>query len=165
MTQTEANKIRYEMRDEIENIVKEYHIDRIKFHEAAKNEYKKVLHKLYYSFCDYQTYPSIQIRYMWTRFRENLNSTDPIIENDGGWRSYIDKLDTIIPDGNFTELCYFVADGGWVYEGTISEIKKVLFEYPAYMEEFYLFPKDYRWLISHCDDGACMWRVWKQRAE
>lgn len=26
--QTESNKIRYEMRNEIENIVKEYHIDR-----------------------------------------------------------------------------------------------------------------------------------------
>lgn len=163
--QTEANKIRYEMRDEIENIIKEYHIDRIKFHEVAKNEYEKVLRKLYYSFCDYQKYPVIQIPYLWTRFRDNLNSTELIAEGKDGWRSYIDKLDDMIPDGNFMELYYLVTDGEWVYEGTLGEIKKVLYEYPASMEDFYLFPKDYRWLVSHCDDGGCMCRIWKQGAD
>ena len=41
------------------------------------------------------------------------------------------------------------------------EKKEVLKEYPTWMEDFYIFPKNYLWLICHCDDGACMFRVWK----
>ena len=161
VNQIETNKVRYEMRNEIENIIKEYHIDRNKFHEVAKNKYEEVLRRLYYSFCDYQKYPAIQIAYMWTRFRNNLNSTKPIITKWEDWEEYIDQLDDIVPDKNPIEWYYLVVDGGWVYEGILSEIKKVLLEYPAFMDDFYLFPKDYRWLVCHCDDGGCMCRMWK----
>lgn len=37
MNQTESKKVRYEMRNEIENIIKEYDIDRTKFYEVSKN--------------------------------------------------------------------------------------------------------------------------------
>ena len=43
---TQTQKVRYEMRDEMEQIIKEYGIDRAKFHEAAKNRYDLVLRKL-----------------------------------------------------------------------------------------------------------------------
>lgn len=158
-----SNKIRYEMRNALENIVKEKQIDRTKFHEVAKNLYEKVIRKVYYTFCDYQKYPAVQVdTYMWTRFRKDLNSTDPIQADWNDWEGYIGKLDTLIPEkNNPMTLYYLVVDGGWVYEGTLTEIKKVLLEYPRSMEDFYLFPKDYSWLITHCEDGGCMCRVWK----
>jgi len=156
-----SNRIRYEMRNEIENIIKKYNIDRAKFHEAAKNQYQRIIRKLYYSFCDYQKYPAIQISYMWTRFRSNLKSTDLIITNWDDWDEYIEKIDSMIPEKNSEAFYYLVVDGGWVYEGILHEIKKVLSEYPMSMDDFYIFPKDYSWLISHCEDGASMCRVWK----
>lgn len=161
ISQIETKKVRYEMRNEIENIIKEYHIDRNKFHEVAKHKYEEVLRRLYYSFCDYQKYPAIQIAYLWTRFRNNLNSTELIPAAWDDWEGYIAQLDTIVPDKNLEEWYYLVVDSGWVYEGILSEIKKVLLEYPAFMDDFYIFPKDYRWLICHCDDGGCMCRMWK----
>lgn len=159
--QTESEKVRYEMRNEIENIIKIHNIDRKKFHEVAKNRYQEVLQKLYYSFCDYQKYPVIQLAYMWTRLRKDLNSTDSISTNWRDWEQYISKIDTLVPDRNIMVYYYLVVDGGWVYEGRLEEIKMVLSEYPMSMEDFYIFPKDYSWLIIHCDDGACMNRVWK----
>ena len=37
INQTESKKVRYEMRNEIENIIKEYGIDWTKFYEVSKN--------------------------------------------------------------------------------------------------------------------------------
>lgn len=60
-----------------------------------------------------------------------------------------------------TFLQFLIIDGGWVYEGTLAAIKTVLLDYPCYMEDFYLFPKDFGWIIMHCDDGASMCRLWQ----
>lgn len=158
---TEQQKIRYEYRNEIENIIKKYNIDRNSFHEVDKLYYEKVQRKIYYTFCNYQKYPTIQFPYMWTRLRDNLKRTDLIITDWSDWTAYIDKIDQLIPDKNPSILYYIIMDGDWVYEGTLPEIKKVLYEMPIFMDDFYLSPKDYSWLIIHCEDGACMFRVFK----
>ena len=162
VSQRESEKIRYEMRNEIENIIKQFNIDRAKYHEAGKNHYDKVIRKLYYTFCDYTKYPSMeQLTYMWTRFRNDLKRTDMIRADQDDWSEYIHKIDNLIPEKNLIALYYLIVDGGWVYEGELNEIKKVLLAYPITMDDFYLFTKDYSWLISHCEDGECMCRVWK----
>lgn len=156
--QTETQKVRYEMRNAIENIVKEQNIDRMKFHEVAKSDYERIIRKVYYSFCDYKKYTEIQLDYMWTRLRTDLKHAKAICTNWNDWNSYIDNLDKLISENKPLEMYYLIVDGGWVYEGTLSEIKKVLYEYPNFMEDFYFFSKNYSWLIIHCDDGACMVR-------
>ena len=160
-SKTEQQKIRYEYRNEIENIIKKYN-NRKAFHEVDKFYYKKVQHNIYYTFCNYQKYPTIQFAYMWTRLRDNLK-TSKLITTDwsdwSDWNTYIDKINLFIPDKNPSTQYYLITDGGWVYEGTITEIKKVLYKMPAFMQDFYLSPKDYSWLIIHCEDGACMFQV------
>ena len=42
--------IKYEIRNEIEKIIKEQKIDRQQFHEVSKFKYEDVIQKLYYSF-------------------------------------------------------------------------------------------------------------------
>ena len=158
---TEQQKVRYEMRNEIETILKESHIDRTKFHEASKKYYDKIIRTLYYTYCDYKKYPAIQTAYMWTRFRDHLKMTELIKTDWDDWEQYIGKLDMLIPENAPTKCYYLLVDGGWVYEGILLEIKKVLLKYPISMDDFYLFHKDYSWLINHCDDGGCMYRVWK----
>ncbi len=158
---TANQKIRYEMRNEIETIIKKHEIDRKKFHEAEKNDYEKIIRKLYFTFCDYEKYPKVQIPYMWTRFRDNLNQTPLIQTSWDNWEQYIDRIDSLIPEKISRPPYYLIVDGGWLYEGMLNEIKEVLLDYPDSMEDFYLFPRDYKWLINHCDDGDCMYRIWK----
>ena len=74
---------------------------------------------------------------------------------------YIDKINQRIPDKNPSTQYYIIMDGDWVYEGTITEIKKYYTEMPIFMDDFYLSPKDYSWLIIHCEDGACMFPGFK----
>lgn len=159
--QTENNKIRYEMRNEIENIIKQKHIDRTIFHEVAKSNYEKVLRKIYYSFCDYQKYPTIEVSsYMWVRFRDGLKQTDLFYVDWADWNNYIDYIDQLIPEEESSVFYYLLVDGGWVYEGTLTGIKQVLYDFPVWMEDFYITPKNYAWLIVHCEDGECMFKVW-----
>ena len=77
-----SKNARYEMRNEIELIIKTNQINRKLFYEVSKFEYKSILKKIYYSFCDYKTYPVIQTTtYMWTRLRKELNQTKLIHTN------------------------------------------------------------------------------------
>ncbi len=98
---------------------------------------------------------------MWTRFRDNLNQSQLIHTDWNNWTQYINCIDSLIPEKVSKLPYYLMVDGGWLYEGILDEIKKVLYEYPDSMEDFYLFPPNFKWLINHCDDGACMYRIWK----
>ena len=159
--QTESQKVRLEMRDAIEKIVKEKKINREKCHEVSKCDYQKVINKTYYAFCDYQKYPTIQLSYLWTRLRASLRKSEMFHTNWDNWQEYVDKIDNLISDKNPNLQFYLIVDGGWIYEGELREIKEVLYEYPGFMEDFYLVSRDYEWLIIHCDDGACMFKVYK----
>lgn len=161
MKQEKGKNKSYKERNEIEKIIKEKCIDRNSFYEVAKAGYKQIIHRLYYTFCDYHNFPTIQIKYMWIRLRGKLEQSELIPANGKDWNTYIDSIDHLIPEKASCVCYYLIVDGGWVYQGSIKEIKKILYEYPQWMEDFYLFPMDYRWLIIHCEDGACMCRVWK----
>lgn len=125
-------------------------------------EGQKVIREVYDSFCDCQKYPTMQLRYMWTRLRCDLDKSDLFRTDWNNWNAYIDGIDNLIPDKNPAILYYLIVDSGEVYETTLSEIKKMLYEYPKSMEDFYLVSTDYKWLIIHCDDGECMFRVSKR---
>lgn len=159
---TESKKYRYEMRNEIEHIIKNQKIDRNLFHEVAKWDYERVIRKMYYSFCNYKKYPTVQVSYMWTRFRENLKSTELICTDWTDWNFYISQIEELLPKKKRSFFYYLLVDGGWVYEGTLENIQRVLKEYPIYMDDFYIMPKikETSWMIVHCEDGACMCRVW-----
>lgn len=72
------NNVRYWSRDEIEQIVKNRHIDRTRFYEYSKTDYERVIKKFYYSFCEYEKDTDIILDYCWIRFRENLEITGNI---------------------------------------------------------------------------------------
>ncbi len=159
---TESKKYRYEMRNEIEHIIKNQKIDRNLFHEVAKWDYERVIRKMYYSFCNDKKYPTVQVSYMWTRFRENLKSTELICTDWTDWNFYISQIEELLPKKKRSFFYYLLVDGGWVYEGTLENIQRVLKEYPICMDDFYIMPKikEISWMIVHCEDGACMYRVW-----
>ncbi|MBQ8569499.1 MAG: hypothetical protein IJ446_09825 [Oscillospiraceae bacterium] len=157
-----SDDIRYEIRNDIEEIIKMNNIDRNKFHEADKLSYKKITDKLYYTFCDYNKYPTVQTSYMWTRLRKDCKSTIFAYRSAfSDEKEYFRTVAEEISDEYSDKYLYLITDGGWVYEGVLGEMINVLCRIPPYIEEFYIFPKDNSWLIIHTDDGECMLKIMK----
>lgn len=65
--------VKYWIRTEIEEIIKEKSVDRKLFYEYSKTEYQKVINGFYYAFVDYEKYPEVELSYCWLHFREELN--------------------------------------------------------------------------------------------
>lgn len=73
---------------------------------------------------------------MWTRLRDNLKTSKLITTDWSDWNTYIDKINLFIPDKNPSTQYYLITDGGWVYEGTITEIKKCYIKCPLLCKTF-----------------------------
>lgn len=147
--------VRYWSRDEIENIVKDKNIDRTRFHEYSKSEYEKVIHKFYYSFCDYSVCKEISsLSYVWLKFRRNLIKTATVSENVG-WNNMLNTI-TEEMEYNWNKKLYLILSDGWVYEGYIDEIITVLGEVTGNVEDFYIVSLDFDSMVAYCDDGDCL---------
>lgn len=151
----EQQAVRYEMRNQIEQVIKDKYIDRMRFHEVSKSDYQGIINKFYYSFFDYVKYPKIQFNYLWLRFHKRLETAKRLY-GFCDWEKYIDGIDNILPASEINKQFYLILDYGWVYEGYLQEIKIILKNTEYIMTDFYIVSKKYDWLICHCDDGDCM---------
>lgn len=155
----EIREFRYEVRDEAEQTVKDLNIDRANFHEAPKNEWENVIKRFYYTFIDYKKYPEITLNYFWLRFRDDLvySHTQHWYHN-GDWEEFLGYIDKLIPKKSRSNEYYYINNCGWVYEGKLPEIIKVLGDCTGRVEDFYIIPKRKRfgWAVCYCGDGDCM---------
>lgn len=154
----ETKNFRYQLRDEIEQTIKLKNINRNYFHEADKFNYAKIIRKFYYTFCEYSNYQAtpeqIEIYYLWTSFRKNLQYYESVaypFHTDNTWNHAIKSIKNWLPDKN--KYYYFLTVYGWLYEGTIDSILEILTEIPIEIQEFYIFPKDYHFVIIYDDDS------------
>ena len=152
--------VRYWIRDEIEEIIKEENVDRSSFHEVSKYEYEKIIHKFYYSFCDYENYPSIRLDCMRVHFHKRLKISETV--RCGDWSEYIKAIEKMIPDNQRAEEFYLILSDGWVYEGSASGIISVLSEVDGLLDDFYVVSKRFDWFIVHSDDGESMVRFFDE---
>lgn len=83
--------LKYWIRIEIEEIVKEKSIDRKRFYEYSKTKYQKVINRFYYAFVDYKNYPEVELRYCWLHFRQELTQIDFVSETIG-WKCMLAKI-------------------------------------------------------------------------
>lgn len=148
--------VRYWIRDEIEEIIKEENVDRSRFHEVSKYKYEEIIHKFYYSFCDYENYPTICLNYMRIHFHKRLKISKPICCKS--WIEYICTIEEMIPEEQHDQEFYLILSDGWVYEGNASEIITVLSEVDGLLDDFYVVSKHFDWFIAHSDDGESMIR-------
>ncbi len=81
--------VKYWIRDEIEEIIKEKSIDRKRFCEYSKTNYQKIINRFYYTFVDYKKYPKVELSYCWLHFRQELKEIDC-------WRIFILLLRNLI---------------------------------------------------------------------
>lgn len=155
----EIREFRYEVRDEAEQTVKNLNIDRANFHEAPKNEWENVIKRFYYTFIDYKKHPEITLKYLWLHFRDDLvYSHIQHWYNIGDWEEFVGYIDKLIPKKDRPNEYYYINDCGWVYEGKLPEIIKVLGDCTGRVEDFYILPKRERfdWAVCYCGDGDCM---------
>ena len=147
--------VRYWIRAEIEEIIKENNIDRTKFYEYSKTGYVDVIKKFYYSFVDYKKYPyksKYGLSYCWLHLRTELKCSQPV--TDDNWIFLLQKIKDILPVKK-DERLYLILSENWVYEGYINEIIDVLSETDCLLEDFYIVSKKYKWFLAYCDDGMC----------
>ncbi len=83
--------VRYWIRIEIEEIIKEKSIDRKLFYEYSKTKYQKVINRFYYAFADYKKYPKVELNYCWLHFRQELKEIDCVSETIG-WKYMLAKI-------------------------------------------------------------------------
>ena len=133
-------RYRYVVRNEAEQSVKDLNIDRANFHEAPKTEWERIIKRFYYTFIDHEHNPKIQLAYVWLKFREELHYMERIQYgvDTKDWEEFVGKLDELIPKKNRPAEFYYINDSGWVYEGKLSEIIRVLGDCSGLVEDFYI---------------------------
>lgn len=83
--------VKYWIRAEIEEIIKEKSIDRKRFYEYSKTNYQKIINRFYYTFADYKKYPKVELSYCWLHFRQELKEIDCVSETIG-WEGMLAKI-------------------------------------------------------------------------
>lgn len=151
--QLKNKPIRYWSRIEIEEIVKEYRVDRNRFYEYSKIEYLKVLKKFYYSFADYKNYPDVQLSYVWLNLRKNLKRK--FFQYDTDWLKMLHNVKQYFIRQGSQKLFLILSDG-WVYEGYIDEMITVLSEIDGIIEDFYIVTQKFDSFAVYCTDGDCV---------
>ena len=146
--------IKENMRDEIEDIIKSQNIDRARFHEFDKRRYNEIIKKFYYAFFDYEKFKTISLNYLWLNVRGDIELQIIQCSLSCDWEEYISKIKEYFCDDDKTY--YLILSQGWVYEGYISEIQKVLYETTTLLVDFYIVSKKFDKAICHCDDGECL---------
>lgn len=115
--------LRYEVRDEAEQSIKDLCIDRANFHEG--------------------------LRYT-GHIQNGVDTAD--------WTEFVSNIDKLVPKENRPNEYYYINDCGWVYEGKLPEIMRVIGDCSARIEDFYILPKRERfdWVVCYCGDGDSM---------
>ena len=112
--------VKYWIRTEIEEIVKEKSVDRKRFCEYSKTKYQKIINRFYYAFVDYKKYPKVELSYCWLHFRQELKEIDCVSETIG-WEHMLAKLKERL-SYDWNKKIYLILSDGWVYEGYIDNV-------------------------------------------
>lgn len=164
----DGKDFRYMVRDETEQSIKDLGIDRANFHEVGKLDYERVIKQFYYTFIDYENHPNIHLHYVWLHFRKDL---DYKLGAQHGfdvtdWCEFIQTINNLIPKENRPAEYFVINDCGWVYEGKLPEILRIL-EDVVMAEDFYILPKreKFDWVVCYCEDGDSLVMYYNRKGE
>lgn len=146
---------RYEIRDEIERIVKEKGIDRKRFYEYSKTEYQKVIRQFQFAFIEKSKIRDLDLNYCWVNFSDDLITSMPVSENIGR-RQMLDEIKKMM-EYDWNHKLYLIMAEGWVYEGYIDEMIEVLEELDGmFVNDFYIVTPKFDQFACYCEDGESL---------
>ena len=154
--------VRFWIRDDIERIIQEQHIDRNRFHEFSKNKYPEIIKKFFFCFSDIKNYsfPSaISLAFNRMHFRSELRSECiDCFFRTYSWTEYMKTIKEAIPKNG--QKLFLILCEGWVYEGEIDEMFTVLNEV-TFIKDFYIVSSKFDWFIavSDMEDTASIYRI------
>lgn len=139
------------IRNEIERVIKENHIDRSKCFECSKTAYSSIIKKIEQVFVLHGG--DIHWSNMGGGFNKKLVCKTKDISEERMW---VTKLPNIIPDDN--QLVYALFEDNmnykpkyWIYEMGIPELITIIGE-ACGLDDFYIVSKKMDWLISECHE-------------
>ena len=146
--------VKYWIRAEIEEIIKEKSVDRERFYEYSKTNYQKIINRFYYAFIDYKKYPKVELSYCWLHFRQELKEIACVSETIG-WEGMLAKIKERL-SYDWNKKVYLILSDGWVYEGYIDTMTDVLNEVDGLLEDFYIVTPQFDKFAAYTDDGQCL---------
>lgn len=153
--------LRFLVRDDIEEIIKDKDIDRTRFHEFSKRDFGKIIRKFYFTFSDIKNHPvsATSLYYNSMHFRSDLKHEciDCFFRTDD-WCEYMKTIKDAIP--NKEQKLFLILCEGWVYEGEIDEMFTILNEI-TYIQDFYVVSSKFDWFIavSYIEDNAFIYKL------
>lgn len=140
------------LRDDIEKIIKEENIDRSRFQEFSKFKFHEIIKKFYYAFSDYERFSSAAVTLTHKRLHIRCDIDSNVIAGiyvAGSW-NWAEYLKTIksTPTLDTDQKLFLILSEGWVYEGYVDEIFKILNKIDSHIE-FFLLSKKFDWFIVH----------------
>lgn len=136
------------MRKTIENIIKEFNLDRTRIFEVSHLKYNEIIKKVESKFV--RNSGELHWSNLTNRFNPSLSHFSKSIGKNPLWFQHLDKF---IPD----TLCYVLFEDCksmkpkyWLYEMYPKEIIIILNE--SSPKDFYIVSKKFDWLISECHE-------------
>lgn len=141
------------IRNDIERVIKENHIDRTNCFECSKITYKSIIRKIERTFVLHGG------NIHWSNIRGVFNKELVCItKNISEDRMWVTKLPDIIPENN--QFVYVLFEDSknfkpkyWVYEMRIPELVCMIGEVNG-LKDFYIVSKKFDWLISECHEDV-----------
>lgn len=150
------------LRDDIEKIMKEENIDRSRFQEFSKFKFHEIIKKFYYAFSDYERFSSSAVTFTRKRLHIRCDIDCNVIAGiyaagSWDWAEYLKKIKSA-PTLNTDQKLFLILSEGWVYEGYVDEIFKVLNKLDSPID-FFILSKKFDWFIVHdfIDECAFMY--------
>jgi len=129
------------IRQEIEELIKKLQINREKFFEVRKDQWKEIIDNIENYFL-VKTHYSHGLHWGWNKLKEPKLSMRFVNQP-------FQHIREIIKDESFWFLVEDLYDKMWVYEGEKDVILQLIPEL-CHLNEYYLVSKKYQWLI--CED-------------
>lgn len=154
-------KLRFWVRDDIEEIIKDKDIDRTHFHEFSEKYIEKTIRKFYSTFLDIKNYSALVISLSYNSMHYRTNLKHECIDcffRTGDWCEYMKTIKDAVP--NKEQKLFLILCDGLVYEGEIDEMFTILNE-SACIQEFYIVSSKFDWFIvvSDVEDSAFIYKL------
>jgi hypothetical protein len=145
--------------NEIENVIRDFNIDRSRFSKVSEEKSKEIVDDVFYSYADISRYTKVSLNRIYDKLDERFQNylSKGINFGELSWEEFLGYIYQFAPKKD--NMVYLIVAGyreedyAIIYEGELSEVIKVLFNGVPLGNngDFTIVPKHYDWLIYYHD--------------